>query len=264
MNNNLDILISTSNDRIQRLVNLESRAQISYVILHQVFPGFNLSEQTIKATDLLEKRDDVTYLKVSEKGLSKSRNRALDASQADYALIADDDTDFDYNGIIQIIDSMAKDKVDIASGRHEFFSGRMAKNYPTSSYMVNKISAASISSVDMVLNMCSIRKHCLQFDERFGLGTTWPSGEEYIFINDALRKNLKVKFYPITLAHHPDEVSGNDFFSSADKVAAKREMFVRCFPTTHLLYRFMFWIKKLPIVVKNRKLLKFTRNLLWR
>jgi len=260
----IDILISTSNDRIIALADLRLLDNVHYVIVHQVFPDFVLSHNALEASQLLEQREDITYLKVIEKGLSKSRNRAIKASRNKYALIADDDIQFNYSGIFELVERMSNENIQIASGRHQFFSGKLAKSYKASSFLLNTISAASVSSVDMILDIEAIRKHGVTFDERFGLGAELPSGEEYIFINDVLNAGLRAKYYPITLAYHPDEVSGHDFFSTPIKAIAKREMFVRCFPKSHYIYRLLFWIKKLPIVIKNRSLLRFTRNILWR
>lgn len=257
------ILISTSNDRIGNLREIDTYPNIHYVIVHQIFPSYKVASETKNVCEILEKRDDITYVCVQEKGLSKSRNRALNVVKSDYALIADDDIEFNYQGIREIIEMMSRDGVAVASGMHQFFSGKMAKNYKSKERTLNRISAASISSVDMVLNVRAIREQGIYFDESFGLGTNRPSGEEYIFVNDAINAGLKAKFYPITLARHPDEVSGHDFFSSPEKTIAKREMFVRCFPQTHFMFRLLFWIKKLPIVIRNKRFLMFTRNILW-
>src|SRR5690554_2417275 len=105
----IDVLISTSNDRIIALSDLRPQDNVHYVIVHQVFPDFALSHKALVVSQELEQREDISYLKVSEKGLSKSRNRAIKASRNKYALIADDDIHFNYSGIFEILERMSKE-----------------------------------------------------------------------------------------------------------------------------------------------------------
>lgn len=83
------------------------------------------------------------------------------------------------------------------------------------------------------------------FDSRFGLGSIYPSGEEFIFLNDLISAGAKVDFSPIILCKHPPLSSGDDFYSSQYKIMAKGAMLKRVFPS-YMCYPMiiMFAIKK--------------------
>jgi len=107
-----------------------------------------------------------------------------------------------------------------------------------------------------------IKKNQIKFDERFGLGTNFPSGEEYIFITDCFKSGLTVKYLPINIGVHPNETSGMDFYTTPEKVLAKREMIKRIFTWKSPIFIFLFWLKKFPSVVKFGYGFQFTKTIL--
>ena len=48
-----------------------------------------------------------------------------------------------------------------------------------------------ISSIEFFINLDKVNKGNLRFDERFGLGAKYPSGEENILLADLLKRNIK-------------------------------------------------------------------------
>jgi hypothetical protein len=105
-------------------------------------------------------------------------------------------------------------------------------------------------------------KNALFFDLDFGLGSLYPSGEEYIFLTDALKLGLNVGYFPVVIGIHPDSSSGDDFFSSPIKIQAKRQMFIRIFGKYSFPIIVMFWIKKLLLLPNISSFLRFSRYLL--
>lgn len=109
----------------------------------------------------------------------------------------------------------------------------------------------SVSSIDMLIKKDSIGT--IKFDENFGLGKKYPSGEEYIFCCDMLKKNKKIQQTNLFTNYHPSITSGDDFYTTPLKLATKKHMFIRahnkyigCF-----LY-VLFLIKKFPTIAKNK------------
>lgn len=254
MNSYIAILISTSNNRINK--NFFFDRQFSYVIVHQVYDGKQYDEVG-KFTS-----SNVEYKKLNYPGLSKSRNIALDICKAKYAYIMDDDVEFSLNNIRQLVEKMENDSVDVATCQFKYQDGTFPKKYSDESFEHSILSSAKVSSIEICVNIESIRQSGIKFDESFGLGTQWPSGEEFIFLTDCLKAGLKVKYYPIVAGIHPSETSGQDFYSSFSKSVAKREMFKRVFGWRSWLYIIAFWIKKLPNAVKAKSGIQFSRAIL--
>lgn len=199
----------------------------------------------------------------TERGLSKSRNVATLNTKADYAFIMDDDVIVDNSAFLEITGLAHRDTIDVMTCRFLYENGNSSKPYSDVAFFHNYISSASVSSIEIGFNVQRVRDCQIEFDEKFGLGTELPSGEEYIFITDCLKKGLKVKYHPINIGVHPNETSGMDFYTSSEKILAKREMLKRIFTWKSPLFILAFWLRKLPVVVKAGYGLEFTKTILF-
>ena len=100
-----------------------------------------------------------------------------------------------------------------------------------------------VASVEIALRRSSIEESRLRFDEHFGLGAEFPTGEENIFLADALDKGLKLLYMPIPIVMHPPESSGQDY-DNIKLVQAKGAMFERIFGLKGHAVSFLFALKK--------------------
>ncbi|EHJ93075.1 hypothetical protein KUC_0019 [Vreelandella boliviensis LC1] len=174
----------------------------------------------------------------------------------------DDDVEFDPESIMYLVNWMEENHVDVATCQFEFNNGSYPRNYKKIPFKHNMLSSAKISSIEICLNIEKNREKKIFFDERFGLGTDLPSGEEYIFVTDCIKSDLAVWFYPIVCGVHPNITSGMDFYTSANKTLAKREMLKRIFGRKALVFIFAFWLKKIPIVTRAGFLWPFTKRMI--
>lgn len=252
------IVISTANARILDLNLKETHPDILYIVIHQ---NFDNCGENYKIPRFLI-REDVTYVRLDYSGLSKSRNKGLAGVKTKYAYIMDDDVDFSTKNIIELVKLMNAESVDIATCQFKYQDGTFPKKYSDKSFEHSILSSAKVASIEICVNIESIRQSGIKFDESFGLGTSWPSGEEFIFLTDCLKAGLKVNYYPIVVGIHPSETSGQDFYSSFSKSVAKREMFKRVFGWRSWFYIIAFWIKKLPIAIKAKSGIQFSRAIL--
>lgn len=254
----LAIIISTANQRISGLNLKPAHTDVYYVIVHQVYDASYTSEAL---PDFIS-RDDVTYVRLDYPGLSKSRNVGLSSVKTKYAYIMDDDVDFNLAKISQLVDWMMVKQVDLATCQFVFENASLPRNYKTTPFKHTMLSAAKVSSIEICINIEKLRENGISFDERFGLGTTLPSGEEYIFVTDCIKAGLNVWFFPITAGVHPNITSGMDFYTSSHKTLAKREMFKRIFGWNAFLFIAAFWLKKSPNVLKVGCFWSFTKTML--
>lgn len=188
--------------------------------------------------------ENKSFLNFYEKGLSKSRNRGLENAKLDLCLITDNDTYFNAK-TEDIIKKAFLDypSADILTFQVETPEGELYKNYKENFFWHTKLSLAKVSSVEIVFRRKNILENNIYFDESFGLGSDFPTSEEYIFLADALDKGLKIGYVPNVIVYHPKESSGGDF-TNKELVYAKGAMINRIFGKKGLLICFLFSLKK--------------------
>ncbi|MDX1586416.1 MAG: glycosyltransferase [Balneolaceae bacterium] len=179
-----------------------------------------------------------------EKGISKSRNRAIERATAELCLISDDDIIFKENADQKIIQAFEDNPLaDIITFQVETPDGKPYKEYPRKRHWHDMQSLMNVSSVEIAFRRGKILQTDLFFDEDFGLGSTFPTGEEYIFLTDALKKGLNILYLPIPIVVHPkkDWVS---VISDKRLYKAKGAMFYRVFGWLGIYYCFVISLKK--------------------
>jgi len=180
----------------------------------------------------------------AETGLSRSRNRALSHAGADIAVIADDDVRHPPAAPARVAAAFAANpQADIITFQAQTPGGAPFKKYPTRARRHTVRSVMRVSSWEIALRPAAIRAAGLRFDERFGLGAEFPTGEENIFLVDALRRGLHVRYQPQVIAVHPAASSGADL-STAAAVRAKGAAFRRMFGAAFLPLALAFAVKK--------------------
>jgi len=147
----------------------------------------------------LKERADVTFYKYHGQGLSANRNLAIEKATSELVMFADDDTHILPEAIDSVRQIFSENRdLDIAFFRASTYTGKTLKNYPERPFDINRIpDSYAISTIEMVCRRTSIQG-TIRFDERFGLGTKFLTcGEEEIWLQDALRAKLKMRYFPI-------------------------------------------------------------------
>lgn len=197
----INVLISTINAGIRKIENIlqPQITDVKYIISHQFT---DVKYKKIPSSLL---RDDVIITQIGGKGLSRSRNNALEFAEGDIAVIADDDIAYlpdTFNIIKEVYTNnpfldVVCFKIKTNQNEPEY------KNYPSSSYVLNDAVKHYLSSVEITFRIKSIRDKSIVFDNRFGLGSNYiPSGEEEIFIYDCLKAKLRIAYYPYYIVRH--------------------------------------------------------------
>lgn len=254
MKSEISLLVSTMNDRILFLSELPIIDNVCYVIVHQISNGFVFTEGISDLIDKLNQRVDICYYPMIELGLSKSRNYALKLCKTKYAYILDDDVkilnDSFGKELPKIMSECGADIIctRIVTDGDEFF-----KKYTFSGHKYNYFTCAKISSIEIFLNVFSLREKGVFFDTDFGLGSKFVSGEEYIFATDCLKKGMTIVHYDYHFLYHPKVSSGSDFFSSDLRIISKINMFKRVYPNVYYMFYLLFILKKFKILYRERK-----------
>lgn len=180
----------------------------------------------------------------NDKGLSKSRNVAIQNAKNNIVLIADDDISYndDYKKII--IDAYNKyPNADIIC----FYVKSKNDKRKIKKMLTGKVGyvrAMKIVSCEISFKRTSIINSNLKFDENYGSGTKLNRGEEQIFLYEALKKGLKILFINKQIG----EVSQNDsvWFSKYDEnfFYVQGQVFKRLSPKFYKLLIFQYAIRK--------------------
>lgn len=142
----------------------------------------------------------VTWIDSTTRGLSRSRNIAIENSKAEYIVLTDDDMEYRNNYPEKILEAFEKHKdVDILAFQINGIE-RKFKNYPRNEKWVSYLRSMKLSSVELVFRRKSIVENKITFKENFGSGAEFKMGEENILLFECLKNKLKIKYIPYLIA----------------------------------------------------------------
>ena len=238
----VQVLISSCNVKKLQDLDLKKKNIKKAVIVNQFMPKYSV-----------EKKDDYIMYSYNEKGLSKSRNRLIENSTSDIVIISDDDISFvkDYEEIVS--KAYEENDADII-----IFNMKKGNNIVGKKKRItyNKLSVLSVCSCQITFKRNSILEKNIKFDENFGIGSTFISGEENIFLKTALDNNLKIIHIPITINSHPDENTTGEIWTH-EMIKSKGALMYRLYSKTYLLFLLYFTITKYSQYKENFGLLDF-------
>ncbi len=190
----------------------------------------------------------VRVMSFAGSGVTKIRNKVLENATGDYLIFADDDINFNEQGIRQAIQELETTKLALMLGQAVDEKGLLRKSYPSSKQTLTKLNSGKAATYEMLLDVHQVRASGVLFDENFGAGAKETYlGDEYIFIADLLSKGLTCSFIPIVLATHPTDSSGSGWGTDRDR-RARALIFDRVFRgnrTLPYMARAAFGFKKL-------------------
>ncbi len=239
----LEILIATMN-------------RTSLDFLSKMFLGLNyldfnvlIVNQTSKDKLLKSEHSNIRVINSFNKGLSKSRNIAINNAIKPICLLADDDVVFVDGFKEKILDAHSSFNFPIITFQTLTTQNNLYWNYPTKPTFHNEYIRNKTLSVEITFKKDKLKG--LDFDERFGLGATFEDGENYIFLSEAKKKGLQLWFVNETLSiHNP--------ISSSDEVESDRLLYAKSaihfYKYGNLAY---FWVFKFVFFIYRKKHISF-------
>jgi hypothetical protein len=167
-----------------------------------------------------------TLVNLASRGLARSRNAALASELPGIFVVTDNDVRFMPGFERTILDAYARcPDADVILFEIRTPHGRPFGRYPIGPRRLGALGVLHRCSIEITFRTDAVRRAGLRFDERFGLGARHPTGEDIIFLQDALDAGLRVWSVPQCIAEHPAASSGaaHDRALFGDKAA----MFVR-------------------------------------
>ena len=194
------------------LISTQSQTSLDFLVpmfKNQDYKDFYLLivNQNPDSADLISEHKNIRVFNSPKKGLAKSRNLAIKNALGSVCLFADDDVVYEKDLKEKIMSShRVNPNSDIITFKMRDFNGKDFRDYPKQkSY--NKKSLATANSVVISFKKEAIQNHVF-FDTLFGLGAEFPTGDEYVFLRDALDKGKIITFEPIVILNHPAFSSG--------------------------------------------------------
>jgi len=188
------------------------------------------------------KTSTVKLFSSTDRGLSKSRNKAIELATGDICLFCDDD-EYLYNGYKDIILKAYSElpNADIIVFKFLY----PGKKYGISIKKIGFLNSSSISSVELSFKRKSIVDSQIKFNHNFGSGSIYSAGEENMFIYDCLNKGLQIYYYPLEIGKLLDGEGSKWFRGFNEKYFFdKGAWLAACFPKLkyiivfYALYRF--------------------------
>lgn len=233
---NIEFLVSTMNMKDISLVK-ELNIKSKCIIVNQTD-----KESTNMSTNLVKVIYD------NNKGLSRSRNIALNHSKADILVLSDDDVYFVDNADKIIIDEYYKNpNFDVII----FYMQKTSEQFNPIFKKKKKIgylNSLKMFSMGITFKRNSVVNN-VKFNECFGAGAKYSMGEENIFLIELLKNKVKILYVPIKIGELKDSDS-TWFRGFNEKYFFDKGAIFYC------ISKFFWLILSVQFLIRKRKLYK--------
>lgn len=180
--------------------------------------------------DILENSNlNVQHLKIDKKGLSIARNEGMKYVKGNIVTFGDDDCWYPKGIFNEIEKTFNEVNTDVACFKIlDPIKDKLYKNYKNKKIeCMNELNLFKISSIEIYINLDNVNKDHIIFDEEFGLGAVYKTGEENILMMDLHRKGYKITYLPKVVVYHLVKESNETLTSKMAycKGAAFKRMF---------------------------------------
>ncbi len=208
--------------------------------------------QTTEDVLLTSEIPNIRVINSFEKGLSKSRNLAIEHAKGRICLLADDDVVYvkGFSDRIKVAFNENKD-CGVITFKTLTTEQKPYWKYPEDILNVKPF-YRKVLSIEIAFKRQVIIDNQITFDEHFGLGSTFEDGENVFFLKRVFSKNIKAIFFPVYIVTHKA-------FSSSDDVTSDRHFFARA-AMNYKLYgnRAYFLLIKLIFSLLRKGLIPFS------
>lgn len=189
----------------------------------------------------------IAWLSFNERGVGLNRNNTLMRADADICLLADDDVTFvdNYEAIVK------KAFQDCPDADVLVFNLMGDDSYQnTKINRINQFNYQRYGAPRLVFRRNSVSMAGIYFNQNFGGGTRYGSGEDTLFIKACLDKHLKIYGVPVAIAKISNERPSTWFNGYDEKYfLSKGVLFYYLNPRLYRIFSFIH-------CVKNRDLYK--------
>lgn len=144
------------------------------------------------------------YLNFAERGVGLNRNNALMRADGDICLFADDDMVYCDDYVQTVTDAFGKypDADVLIFNLEEPVATRYVITEPSRVHYLNYL---RYGTARVAVRLDRVRENGIFFNQCFGGGTKRCHGEDNLFLTDCLKKGLKIRAVPVTIARLTEE-----------------------------------------------------------
>lgn len=260
----ISIVVPTLGSRLKeldRLLNSLSKQKVSIEVIIVSQDNYDAVQKIIERYQI---NYSINHIHNKEKGLSKARNTALSICNGFVVTFSDDDCWYK-EGSLDYAYQHFKSNQDSELHGYVFQIYDPIKKTPYKEYPKLKKNQLTfkdvfrVSSIELFFNLQFLRESGILFDENFGLGAKYNSGEENIFINDILKRKGKIAYIPEVIVYHQVPTSSSRL--NDGNFIGKGPMLTRMHGEL-IGYTLLsvLWLKKLKMLNKPIKTLLRTIN----
>ena len=231
-NPELEILVATMNrNSLDFLFSMFSEADL---LNHHVL----IINQTSPDNLLVSDYPNIRVINTYEKGLSNSRNLALQNAIGKIVLIADDDVKYLPGFQQQIINSYTQNPdVNAICFQTVTAENKLFRSYKSQKTAMKNKDFLWVLSIEITCKLAAIKENAILFNEHFGLGARFQDSESLYFLRRLHHNNLKVLFVPQNIVLHESRSSSDDITSDR-WLYAKTAGFYKCYQLLAYLLAF--------------------------
>lgn len=187
MEDNIEVLLSCMNQNDSSIIRRSNLEKANVLVINQC--------RTENDKFIFLDSRHRWYL-TNTRGLSVSRNLAVDYAKGDYCVLADDDEVFESDLCEKIENAYSELKdADIIVFDVDNHNCKIKKKI----HRLKWYELLWVSSVQITFCLKSIKGKVI-FDDKIGSGTEIGAGEDNKFMLDSFKKGLKIYYYPATIA----------------------------------------------------------------
>ena len=204
---NVELLVSVMNKDIDRLIR-DMHMETDAVIIDQC--GNNGYEERQQGNARIRKYS------CDERGIGRSRNRAIDYSEGDICVFSDEDIVYEPGYEEKIVREFnALPDADFITFNIEVDVDRFTYRN-TDRHRVKWYNCARYGAVSFAVRGNVLRSSGIRFSELFGGGAKYLNGEDSIFLKEIIDRGYRVYASPVTIGR---EINGSEssWFSGIDE-----------------------------------------------
>ena len=197
----VQVLVACMNqcdDQLYRAMNLQTDAVLANQCDHYEYREYTEPDGS-----------RVQLVSTGDRGVGKNRNKALSFASGTYLLCSDQDMVY-VDGYAGIVENAFKEcpKADIIVFRLEYLNRFTPSRRESAVFRrVHLWNCMRYGTARVAIRKGAIDKACLSFSTLYGGGARFSSGEDSLFIRDAMRKGLKMYACPTIIAQVKQEAS---------------------------------------------------------
>ena len=205
MKKNIDVIICTNKNLtvlkklIRQIFSQKGNFFIKIIIIHQthlasLFPNFLNNK-------------NIVYRNIKKQNLSVAKNTGLEIANSNNICFLDDDVSIKNNYFYDCINFSQKKKCDLIFNKiiQQKTLKPLSKNMRNHDIKINFLNSSCCLSSSMWIFLKN--KNKIFFDEKFGLGAKYGSGEETDYIFNNLKKKNSIYYLSKASIYHPEEFS---------------------------------------------------------